>query len=771
MSTQPLLTQEDIEADERPEAAPEEQHLLSRQSARPSLLQLLARRITASSSSPKLPSPREHPPQRASPNTSPSLGPSVVGGSAESSPRSSVLSPSSSSAWPQQSSSSSSDKVVVSTPAGQVVVPRGPVVADAGLLCRMLDESAAPGVVPGEDEARAVAPAALQGPGTPRTKLDELLVQVTEPGEASASDGAAHDSAALALYQCSRSFRTRANAAMRSGADAGPWAAFVADHLTPAVRSLRPYRGFLYTCVERSAVFGPTRAPSRGQLLAWRTFASASTDDGQVLAVCQAASTQHKPTVVLQAFVSEGAWLLPARPASSSSLFREVVLEPGWVFDVACAGVCRGGMSLFATLVQRRRSPDLLPLDAPQPPASLDVCLPLVCRMVDAGSPRRAVETLLCAMHARAAGVAAEALQDDLVRPGWFALLGFRSSWPELFTSADVGEAELLRRATEGAEAERQAATARLSALALDHGGSPTMNWLAGVWMCNVARNHAMGVHLLCMSSSAGSALGSVALASCHEAGEVTSPDPATAVALFESAAVAGSCAALVAMGRAHRRGFGVQKDAGEACRRFSLAAAQGSTNGLCELGSAYQMGEGVVHDGREAVRLLRQAADLGCAHAQFLLALAYKQGDGGLPRDPVTSVRLLRQAADQGHGTALSNLAVCLMSGDGVGARDPREATRLLKIAVEKGNYLAEFNLAVCYEKGNGVRKDLEEACRLFAVAAEHGNIVAGFRAGNCYRDGVGCKKDLKLAVKYYRMAAEHGHEGSKQALTSLYA
>eukprot|EP00727_Mastigamoeba_balamuthi_P007804 m51a1_g3644 hypothetical protein (640) ;mRNA; f:185240-189497 len=408
---------------------------------------------------------------------------------------------------------------------------------------RMLDASSAPLVAPTrarESTERASQPLSIAG-----AEVDEADVLPREWFALVARE--------LDLFVGCPDFRRRVNEALAPyGADdhdSTSAARDVFEHcLKPAVRGLEPFRGCLYTAV--AAPDG--RDLVRGDVLTWHTLAFASPDDGAVTGLCRTfARVPGARVVLLQCHVTEGAWLLSAGPQGSSEGPREVVLEPGWAYDVVCTGTTRTGPAAWATLSQRCVAPEVfvgadVPLSTSSA-ASLDVALPVLCRMVDDNDVSAAAAALPVIRRAAAS--------DPLVLA-----------------------VDLAGGPCDATEEQRERASLRLAEVSQWFMLSPTMAWLVGAWHRVVDRDSERAIACLETSRTGGSALGTLELGLCLAEAEEGLRDEGRAAALFEEAAEAGSAEALVALGRALLCSD-VMRDVGEAKRRFSLAAAMGSAS------------------------------------------------------------------------------------------------------------------------------------------------------------------------------------------------
>eukprot|EP00727_Mastigamoeba_balamuthi_P007778 m51a1_g3620 hypothetical protein (797) ;mRNA; f:86691-91215 len=351
-------------------------------------------------------------------------------------------------------------------------------------------------------------------------------------------------------------------------------------HVLPQIRGLEPFKGSVYTAIE--APEGRDLAP--GDALAWGTLAFASPSGTAVAGLCRTfASVPGARVVLLQWCATEGAWLLPAGPRGRSEGPREVVLEPGWAYDVLCTGTTLTGPAAWATLSQRRSSRPAIPAAAETPlaaatAASLDVALPVLCRMVDDDDVAAAAAAMPAVLGATAG--------DPLVLAARLLGAALSASFPLSFCCG--------RRGGSGAGVEEEVVKApgelkrlaghRLAEVSRWFPLSPTMAWLVGAWHLLIDRDLASAVPCLEASTALGSALGALELGLCLAEAEGALRDEGRAAVLFEVAAEAGSAEALVALGRALLRGAGVARDAGEATRRFSLAAAMGNESGAHEL-------------------------------------------------------------------------------------------------------------------------------------------------------------------------------------------
>jgi uncharacterized protein len=188
---------------------------------------------------------------------------------------------------------------------------------------------------------------------------------------------------------------------------------------------------------------------------------------------------------------------------------------------------------------------------------------------------------------------------------------------------------------------------------------------------------------------------------------------------LYSELANGGYTVAITNLGTMYENGEGVEKDRAEAARLYRKAANVGDTGAMSRLGEMYRTGEGIAKDPAEAIRLYRKAADLGDTDAMTELGDMYRYGLS-VAKNPTEAIRLYRRAADQGDADAINRLGVVYSNGEGV-AQDKAEAARLYKEAADLGNARAMRNLAASYDKGEGLKEDRKRAAELIISAIKN--------------------------------------------------
>ncbi len=205
-----------------------------------------------------------------------------------------------------------------------------------------------------------------------------------------------------------------------------------------------------------------------------------------------------------------------------------------------------------------------------------------------------------------------------------------------------------------------------------------------------------------------------------------------------------------------------------EAVRLYRKAADLGDAEAIYHLAAMYKNGEGVVTDKAEAARLFRKSADLGNAEAMTILATLYTTGEGIAP-DKVEAARLFRKAADLGNPAAMRNLGVAYREGRGV-AKELTEAARWFRKSADLGDTNGLFYLGYAYETGGGVAQNPAEAAKLYRQAADLGNASAMRNLGVAYRDGKGVRTDLPEAARWFRKSADLGDTSGLFNLANAY-
>lgn len=209
-------------------------------------------------------------------------------------------------------------------------------------------------------------------------------------------------------------------------------------------------------------------------------------------------------------------------------------------------------------------------------------------------------------------------------------------------------------------------------------------------------------------------------LARSHRAPFTDTPDPAAAVALYESAIELGHADALLALGYMHLDGELGSADPVRAASFFARAADMQLASGQAALGYLYLTGSGVPADNARARSLFELAVEQDFGPAFAGLAYLYQAGLG-VRSDAARAEALYSRGAHLNDPTCQLRLAeVLLARGDGVSARS---AVKWLAAAAAQGD--ANARNAVAWILATSKHDDLRDGARA-VIEAEAAVAVA---------------------------------------------
>src|SRR5215212_53833 len=152
------------------------------------------------------------------------------------------------------------------------------------------------------------------------------------------------------------------------------------------------------------------------------------------------------------------------------------------------------------------------------------------------------------------------------------------------------------------------------------------------------------------------------------------------------------------------------------ALKLFEAAALKGDREAQHTLAFMYRDGMGTKRNDAKALAWYRKAAAQGFAPAEYNLGLMYAQGEGVEP-DPAAAQRWFRQAA--GHGSVEAQVKLAEIT---VLEEKFEEAFLWFSKAADQDDADAAFNVGSLYYVGRGVAKDEAKATEYYRRAARLG-------------------------------------------------
>jgi uncharacterized protein len=152
------------------------------------------------------------------------------------------------------------------------------------------------------------------------------------------------------------------------------------------------------------------------------------------------------------------------------------------------------------------------------------------------------------------------------------------------------------------------------------------------------------------------------------------------------------------------------------ALKLFEAAALKGNREAQHTLAFMYRDGRGTKRNDAQALAWYRKAAEQGHAPSEYNLGLMYAQGEGA-KRDPAAAEKWFRRAADHGSVEAQVKLAEIAIAD-----QKYEEAFLWFSKAAEQGDADAAFNVGSLYYVGRGVAKDEAKAAEHYRKAAQLG-------------------------------------------------
>jgi TPR repeat protein len=211
------------------------------------------------------------------------------------------------------------------------------------------------------------------------------------------------------------------------------------------------------------------------------------------------------------------------------------------------------------------------------------------------------------------------------------------------------------------------------------------------------------------------------------------SPQQASALEKFRSAAEAGYPDAFGSIGYFHANGVGgVSQNDATAIEWFQKGSDKESLTSRVNLARFTLEGRGAPADRAKGIALMEEAASKGSEDAQAALAEIYFMGlyDPESKADFAKALPYVQACADRGSASALNMLGLIYKEGHGV-AVNSNKAEELFRQAALKGDFKAQSNLGELldpYSKKNSRRI---EAVAWLLVASRQGEPMAIYRTG----------------------------------------
>lgn len=243
-------------------------------------------------------------------------------------------------------------------------------------------------------------------------------------------------------------------------------------------------------------------------------------------------------------------------------------------------------------------------------------------------------------------------------------------------------------------------------------------------------------------------------------------PDPVSALPLYEAAAVVLPRAA-VAAGRILLAGGKIPVDRNAAIAHFRAAKTNRSNAGALELSKCLRSDtDRSKRD--ESIIILRELMTKNVLEAQFQYANVLCEG-ALVPADVPRAIRLFANAAQRGHYGALVNAALTASRIPNADEQTKDAAKVALTQAARLGHPRAQYNLAIALFKGVGQAHDPQRGLRYMIAAADAGDPHALITLGMWLVRGEPVAKDVPAGLARLRRAAAAGVVEAHAALGGI--
>lgn len=211
------------------------------------------------------------------------------------------------------------------------------------------------------------------------------------------------------------------------------------------------------------------------------------------------------------------------------------------------------------------------------------------------------------------------------------------------------------------------------------------------------------------------------------------SPQQASALERFRSAAEAGYPDAYGAIGYFHANGVGgLSQDDSMAIEWFQKGSDKGSLTAKVNLARFILEGRGTPADRAKGIALMEEAASKGSEDAQPAMAEIYFMGlyEPESKPDFAKALPYVQACADRGSASALNMLGLIYKEGHGVSV-DLKKAEELFRQAAMKGDFKAQSNLGHLLDPYAKKKSRRIEAAAWLIVASRQGEPLAVYRTG----------------------------------------
>jgi TPR repeat protein len=211
------------------------------------------------------------------------------------------------------------------------------------------------------------------------------------------------------------------------------------------------------------------------------------------------------------------------------------------------------------------------------------------------------------------------------------------------------------------------------------------------------------------------------------------SPQQASALEKFRSAAEAGYPDAYGAIGYFHANGVGgVSQNDATAIEWFQKGSDKESLTSRVNLARFTLEGRGAPADRAKGIALMEEAAYKGSEDAQAALAEIYFMGlyDPESKADFAKALPYVQACADRGSASALNMLGLIYKEGHRVPV-DLKKAEELFRQAALKGDFKAQSNLGDLLDPYAKKKSRRIEAVAWLMIASRQGEPMAVYRTG----------------------------------------